>query len=54
MSSGFDFKDINIDFFVGNSGESFFDILNACAAAADDHARLSCVNGKLYSGCLHA
>ena len=30
--SGFDFQDVDVDFFVGDSSESFFDVLDACAA----------------------
>ena len=47
--SGFDFQDVDVDFFVGNSSESFFDVLDACAATADDHARFSGINRKLYT-----
>ena len=47
--SGFDFQDVDVDFFVGDSSESFFDVLDACAATANDHARFSGINRKLDS-----
>ena len=44
---GSDFEDIDIDIFVSNNSEGFLNVLNTCAAAADYHTRLSCVNSNL-------
>ena len=46
---GFDFENVDIHFLVSYSSQGFLDILNARAAAADNHARFSGINGKLYT-----